>query len=308
MKRKFEISAITNVQTFDDYLFRVKKLANARFKWKNIPDSWHKGFLENMLYYYGMAGCLNTRNYGCIISRASPYGNLDIYDLPSRCTCWSNAVDDTEKIRFVLNGLNDPLGSDLFYESMVLIANNYDLVPTYPTIQLFCKRLSKIDRVMDVNLNQQCTPMAIICTNKQRLALLNAYEQYDGNEPVIVIDKSLMSDGNAFRTIDTGAPYLLDKLQAQKQAIFAELLTFLGINTINYEKKERLIESETTANNQLIKLNVSEELECREKACKQINKYFDLNIDVEINENLENEIKNVSNLVNNVENGRGSNE
>ena len=299
MKQKFEISAINNNQTFNDWLFRIKKLANARFKWNNIPDTWNKGFLENILYYHGMAGVTYSDEFGFIVSRVTPYGDLNIYDLPSRCVCYSHALNDEKNIRVVYSGINDTKHQ----RGMVLIQNNYDLVPTFPTIQLFAHRLYEIDRTIDVNLNQQKTPMAMKCSSqKQRLSLLNCYQQYDGNEPVIIVDKDLLNS-NAIGTIDTGAPFLVDKLQAHKQAVFAEMLTFLGINTVNFEKKERLIESETTANNQLIRLSVDEELSCRELACRQINKYFGMNISVELNGDLELELKNVSNIVDKVESG-----
>lgn len=299
MKHKFELSAISNNATYNDYLFRIKKLANARFKWSNIPDTWNKGFLENLLYYHGMAGVVYSPTFGNIVTRITPFGRLNIYDLPRYCQCYSHALEGERTTRAVYSGLNDDIPDK---SGVVVIQNNYDLIPTFPTIQLFARRLYNTERTLDVNMNQQKTPMAITCTQKQRLAMLNCYQQYDGNEPVIFADKNALNPAD-IRTIDTGAPFLVDKLQAQKQAIWSELLMFLGINTVNIEKKERLIESETNANNQVIELNVDEEIECRQLACQQINKYFGLNIKVELNAKIENEIKNVSKLVEKVESG-----
>ena len=54
--------------------------------------------------------------------------------------------------------------------------------------------------------------------------------------------------------IPTLAPYLVDKLQIQKQEMERELLTFLGINN-TLEKKERLLQDETNSNNQFMYQN-----------------------------------------------------
>ena len=303
---EFNSSLITNNSTFKDYLFRIKKIANARFKWINVPDSWDTDFLENILYYYGQCGVHWDKRFGTVISRVTMSGGFNIYDLPTKLECYSNAPGATRKTKYVYTGLQDTQIKDK--SGVVLIKNNPDRVPTFSTIQLFAYRLFNLERAADVNLALQRTPGIIECDHKQRLTLLNLYMQYDGNQPFIFADKNLLGE-NALKVIDTEAPYLIDKFQAQKQAIWAEILTFLGINNVNYEKKERLIESETNANNEVTQLNQQGEYTCRKKACQQINKYFELNIDVEFNENVMQAINNnVDNISKNVESGEKINE
>ena len=79
--------------------------------------------------------------------------------------------------------------------------------------------------------------------------------------------------------IPTLAPYLVDKLQIQKQEMERELLTFLGINN-TLEKKERLIVDETNSNNQFIKMASDIGFKQRQLACQQMNEMFGLNIRV----------------------------
>ena len=57
------------------------------------------------------------------------------------------------------------------------------------------------------------------------------------------------------------------------------MLTFLGINT-TIEKKERLLQDETNANNEQITLNVEIGLRERERACEEINDRFGLELSV----------------------------
>ena len=85
---------------------------------------------------------------------------------------------------------------------------------------------------------------------------------------------------NNVDVLNTSSPYLLDKLQQQKRELFNELLSFLGINNNNVEKRERLIVDEVNANNEFILVNLEHMYEERKKACDLINAKFGTNIEV----------------------------
>lgn len=276
---EFEVSAITNNATYFDYLNRVRKIATSRFIWKNTPPSWDSDFLEKILFEDGVAGIIFNEDYGNIITRVTPHGELNIYENHTKWVCYSLKNND---VKYSYTGLKDESN---IKDCVVIIKNNPDNIPTFACVELFCRRLYEVERTIDVNLKQQKTPSIIICEQKQRLTMINLYQQYDGNRPFIFADKSMLGD-NPIRAVDTEAPYLLDKLTAHKQSLWNELLTCLGINNVNYEKKERLIEAEANANNHFITLNLTTELSCRKRACKQINDYFGLNVDVEINRDI----------------------
>ena len=64
-------------------------------------------------------------------------------------------------------------------------------------------------------------------------------------------------------------------------SLMNELLTFLGINNNNTDKKERLLVDEVNANNEFILVNIEHMYEERKLACELINEKFGLNITVE---------------------------
>ena len=138
----------------------------------------------------------------------------------------------------------------------------------------------------------------LLCDEKQRLTLLNLYKKYDGNEPFIFGDKNLLVNGLNLQAIKTDAPYITDKIMEYKKQIWNEALTFLGINNIMEEKKERLTENESNVNNELINMNLQSYLLTRKEACKQINEKFGLNVDVKVRSDLKNIIKSVDTTVN----------
>ena len=145
-------------------------------------------------------------------------------------------------------------------------------------MNLYAIRLTEISRTIDVNINAQKTPVLIKCSDKQKLVLKNAYKQWDGNSPVIFADKSL--DMATFNVLKTDAPIVFDKLQIQKNMLWNEIMTVLGINNANMDKKERLVDDEVRANNEQVEICADVMLKSRELAVEQINNLFGLNIKV----------------------------
>ena len=104
------------------------------------------------------------------------------------------------------------------------------------------------------------------------------------------------------RTLDTKAPYIADKVTDYKKEIWNEGLTFLGVNNLMIEKKQRMITDEASSNNELINLNLMSFLAPRLEACKQFNELFgltgtDKEISVRVRSDLHNVIKNVMSTV-----------
>lgn len=86
-----------------------------------------------------------------------------------------------------------------------------------------------------------------------------------------------------------------------KKEIWNEALTFLGINNILVDKKERLITDEANSNNELINLNLQSFLAPRQEACKKFNEKFELSgnneIKVRVRSDLHNVIKNTESII-----------
>jgi hypothetical protein len=124
----------------------------------------------------------------------------------------------------------------------------------------------------------QKTPVTIICPENERLAFKNIYKQVSENKPVIWGTSELNLDN--YKVLNTGAPYVVDKLTLYKHDLWNEVMTFLGVNNANQDKKERLVESEVGANDEQIEQARFNMLDARKQACKKINEMFGLNIDV----------------------------
>lgn len=167
-------------------------------------------------------------------------------------------------------------------------------------MELFALRLYEAERTCDVNIKAQKTPLIIRGDESLKLTMENLYNKYNGNEPIIYADKKQLGS-DSIEAIKTEAPFIADKIMLYKQQIWNEALTFLGIDNIASEKKERLVESEASSNNELVNLNLQARLQTRKQACKEFNEYFGLKgenaIDVKVRSDLFNVVKTTDSIV-----------
>lgn len=281
-----------NELTFQDYLNRLKKVATSIFEWTNLPQSMDARFLEETLFYFGQAAFLKDDQVGFINTRVSSSGYINIYNLPTKLNCFSNQYSKIKQMYSGIEGLDKEQIKQASENSAVLVMNTWDRLPTYDSILLFALRLQQAERTIDVNINAQRTPILILTDEKQRHTMTQVYSQYEGNMPVIYGVKGQL-DPNNINAIKTDAPYIADKLDIYKKQIWNEALTFLGVNNIIEEKKERLVTDEANANNELINLNLQSFLAPRQEACKQFNELFGLTGEKEINVRVRSDLKNI---------------
>ncbi len=293
---EFIDNLVLNDMTFNDYLDRFKKVALSIFEWVNLPKGMDSRFLEKCLYYDGKATFLKHKEYGFINTRCCSNGYVNIYDLPSQLHCYSFTLSED---RTLYTGLTSPNATE--YDECILVMNNWDMIPTSATMELFAYRLYEAEATAFTNIKAQKTPVTCVADEKNRLAIDNAISQYDGNKPFIVFDKGQMLQ-NTFKVFKTDAPYIADKIMDYKKEIWNEALTFLGVNNIMIDKKERLVADEANSNNELINLNLQSMLAPRIEACKQFNEKFGLTgtekeISVRVRSDLHNIIKNMQSVV-----------
>lgn len=303
---QFIDSALVNDETYFDYLERFKKIALSMIEWVNLPKSMNAQWLEKCLYYDGMASLLKDKNYGFINTRCASGGYINIYGLPSSLNCYSFDYQTTRKLYTGIDGVTEARREYLETSEAILVQNNWDRTPTCATLELFAYRLYEAEQTAMVNIKAQKTPVMVLVNEQQRVMMENLYSQYDGNKPFIFGDKDQLGE-NVLRAVNTGAPFVADKIMNYKKEIWNEALTFLGINNIMVDKKERLITDEANSNNELINLNLQSYLAPRQEACRQFNEKFgltgtDKEISVRVRSDLHNIVKNAQSMVTEIKN------
>ena len=291
---KFEDSLIVNDATYVDYLNRFRRIALSMFEWVNLPKSMDSRYLEQCLYYMGQASLLYDKKYGFINTKCAGSGYVNIYGLPDKFNCFSYGFNSMRKLYVGLNPmLTEAQKEQQKNYECVLVMNNWERTPTAGSMELFAWRLYLAQRTCDVNISAQRFPVMVVGDEKQRLMLENLYNQYNGNQPFIFGNKNQLNE-DMLKAIKTDAPYVADKITEYKKEIWNEALTYLGINNISINKKERLTENESNENNELVNLNLQAMLAPRLEACRQFNEKYGLTgTDKEISVRVHSDLKNI---------------
>lgn len=267
---EFEESALMNNASYRNYYMRLTELAISMFEWKGLPDSIDQRYIEMSLYENGGALYFRDDVVGDLCLDYTVAGQLGVYGYPIRRRAYSRYTNYYR--------MCSP-------DDSVIIWNNYLHTNSIFDVRMFSKRLALLDRIIDVNVNAQKTPILIIGTETQRLTLKNLYKEYDGNAPVIFGTKNL--DINSLKSLTTGAPYVSDKLYELKTQIWNEALTYLGISNLNIQKKERLVTDEVVRNQGGTIASRYSRLESRREAVEKINKMFGTSIEVNYREDFQ---------------------
>ena len=271
--QKFINSARGNNKQFNIYYERLTELALTTFQWENLPESVDERFLELTLYKFGQAIYFNDEVLGDIALTCTSGGYFDIYNVP------------TKRRAYAANGYYRELTTD----NSVLIYNNYLRSNSISWIEYYAERLYNFDRIIDINVNAQKTPILLLCDENDRLAAKNLYMQYDGNVPFIMGSKRLSDI--PFNVLKTDAPFVAEKVYQLKLAIWNDALTFLGIPNVAYEKSERIISDEVASQQGVTYMSRYSRLLARQQAVEKINEMFDQDISVKYRTLGENEIK-----------------
>lgn len=263
--------------TFMDIYNRLSLLAKSVFEWHGLPEGMNEKFIERYLFEDGRCMFFHDKTLGWMITRCTDSATLNPYDEPTRL--YPAAVNYTPEETG--EGAEGERGFEVGKEC-VLIQNNDDAIPTTQTIRLFAARMALMQRTIDVNIKAQKTPYIIRCGSKQQLlSLRNMFKDIEGFEDCIVVDKSLEVE-DAIKVFSTAAPVVFDKLAIEKNKLWNECMTFLGVNNANMDKRERLVDDEVQANNEQIMLSAEMMLKARESAAEAMSKLSGRNISVKL--------------------------
>ena len=271
--------------TYSTWFNRLYNIAISRFEWLNLPDTCNEKFIEQVLFFNGfMVGYKDTALNSFLIMPCTNNSVLDIFGYPAKVNAYGyNGYMAQNLTPYTITLVQEPRRADA-----ALLYANYSRCPDLPAVLYFARKLTKIDRTIDVNINVQKTPYIISCGENQRLSVANMFNKVDNFEPAIITTKFYGLNGEKpINVMDLKPPFVADKMQTLKRQVYQEALTYLGIEANTSEKAERQVTEELTANMGETESMRQSPLASRKQFCKEFNKIYGTNIDVKFRSDLQ---------------------
>lgn len=264
------MNAATRTTTIQWMLERkLLEMCMARFDWKGLPDEVSIRNLESALLYRALSiFYLNKRNRMFYALYGSPAGHLNLQQDPTRFLAYGNGVVPN---RF------------LEADECVPIWANKMRYPDIDIVRIYASRLAELDRTIEINSKNARMTKMLFATEETQLSVENFNREVEaGNNAVIVQGGLETSLADSLTSLDLGIdPRQIGELSILRGRIWNELMTLLGINNANQDKKERLVAAEVSGNDDMVETIRMTNLAERKVAAEKINEMYGLNVTVE---------------------------
>lgn len=275
-RKRATLTDLLNDLTFRTVYNKFRMLATSRFEWEGLPEGIEERHVERFLFDHGKAIFFRDPRMDFMCLEAQDSGQLNVYGDP---------------VGYTAIGFN--YHKWLSNDDCVIIENNALRKATHDFVMFYVNKITEAERTMDVNVKSCKTPYIIACDDKDVLTFKRIFQLIDGNTPAIYADKGLNLE--AIQVLKTDAVFLGNDLMDYKKSVENELLTFLGVNNLTVDKKERVNLSEANSNNQMIESFSELQLQARKTACERIRERFGVDISVKIRQPVERGVENVEN-------------
>lgn len=238
---------------------------NKLYTWDNLPKSIPQKEIEARLILFGKCGIVRGNEKELLAVDISMYGITNYYD-------------EFTSFNFTTPKQN---GKRTIGVDGVLVDNDTLRNPIIPIIDRYAMMLAHAEiTFINALVNGRAQKTAVASSNKMAEDIREYQNKlYNGANDVIV-DRAFL--GVEFHDNDTNSLNQVKTIYDVRQAILYSFYEDLGIKK-NQQKRERLVSDEVSADNSLLKLNILDMTDARERACNDINKMFGTNIIVKCN-------------------------
>lgn len=256
---------------FDRYLFQ-KLFSVYDF---TIPEGWDPDYFRYTLFVMGYTIVFNTDRFGVINNHGALYGR-NVYYRPTRAIVTNPALRGSSA--------QLQIGKDC---QLIKMAPDYR--GAYDVVSTFSDLMAQILEGMATNMINTKLAYVFMSDNKAAAESFKVmYSDIASGQPAVFPDKRLFdADGNPkwvqFNQ-NLKNTFLGNDMLTFMAGIESMFLTFIGIDNVNYEKRERLTNDEVNANNQNTKAIARVWLESMQESMKKVNDMFGISCRVKLAE------------------------
>lgn len=258
---KEEITTTTSYRYWLDTLF--EKCVRI-FEWNGLPFAQKE--VEMRLIYDGYCGFVNDRNCGYMVATGGMSGPTQYFD---------------EFTNFTYAAATARGGSPVIGKEVVIISNTALRNSLYPMISRYASLLAHAEVTLKCALiNLRATDTYSTDDDGTAESIKQYYSDIYEGKPGIIIDDSMVDSIKNLSSSRSGQSIIKDSIDARNE-ILRSFYNEIGVRYTR-DKKERMVADEVNNDNQMLLLNVKDMLKQREKACKEINDLFGLNVTVQL--------------------------
>ena len=188
------------------------------------------------------SGVVDMKEDSIILTPWTPSSRFNIYDYPTHIR-----LVNTRGVKFIT-----PDELELDKEAVVIHAlKNHKSV--YSSIEAKVNEIIDIEMKKRVARKAQSQPWMFAFSPEDFKQAKNMQERMENDEPYMFV---LLEEVDKAKSLTSGAPYIVDKFEQDRQKCENDILTMLGVNNVGVgEKKEHLVVDEINANNEDIETN-----------------------------------------------------
>lgn len=242
-----------------------------------LPEDWTgtvKDFLYYCLFKFGFVPVFNRPEFGDTFQPATLNG-FDWYYQPTNALVSNPALNETLDLK---------IGEDC-----QLLKLTPDFRGVWDIISYYAEKLSTLDNAINMSLINNKFAFILGARNKVAgQALKKMLDKINKGEPAVIYDMKLLNDqtdkAEPFqvweRKNSLKDSYLTTDQLRDLQTILNAFDNEIGIPTIPYQKKERMVEAEAESRQMDSQSRATVWVECLNSSAKKINELYP-NIDIE---------------------------
>lgn len=245
----------------------------------NVPDKW-SGAVKDFLYYclirFGYVAVFNTPELGTVFNPCTLSG-FSFYYLPTNAIIANPALP---------RSLNLIIG-----EQCELLKISPDYRGFWDIIDRYAQQLAELDSAVNLNIINSKYSWILGAKNKAASeSLKKAFDKVQNGEPLVVLQSKIPDDSKTkdspFQFLDFGdlsKNYLVGSMLQDFATLINNFDSEIGIITLPYEKKERLVNAEATMKTQDATSRLETWYNTLKESIKRVNALFpELNLSAEM--------------------------
>ena len=275
--KKYYNSLVNRDKLYSYYYNKYYDLYMNNYNIDNI-DYEQKNYILRKFWSDGTVACFKLAHsddtshpQGLLVFTPYSVNGFNIYDFPIDVI-----LVNTRGVRFI------PSNPMKVNKDVVLGYARRCMKPIHQVVDLYVNKIVNVEMVMQINLLAHKAPWILGSTPENERKMDELWNLLQSDNPKLVA--SLEDAGNA-KALISGAPYIIDKLQAYKCDLENELREFFGFNNLGVaEKKEHLISAEVDSNNEAVSKSKEVFFNCLEDFSNRIKEVLEYDMPVSVNE------------------------